>query len=424
MSSELHTDIAIIGAGPAGIAAAIAACAQGAHVTLVDDNPRPGGQIWRGGPSQAPASASSTFRQLADSQARLLSGFRVAAIPAPGQLLLEDPHRAQVLRYGKLIIASGARERLLPFPGWTLPGVTGAGGLQALVKGGLDVRDQHIVLAGTGPLLLASAATLRAAGAQVLLIAEQAPWSQLARFGWALKAYPAKLAQAASLAWQLGGVPYHHASHVLAALGQTRLEGVQLQLGARTLTLPCDWLGVGYGLLPNTELLRALHCQISQGAAEVDALMQTSQAGIYAVGEATGIGGVDKALLEGRIAGLAATGAAAAAQALAPKRKRQLAFAALLDKHFALQPAITQLAQPDTLVCRCEDVSHASLQLFDSWREAKLQTRCGMGACQGRICGAACESLYGWQGSGDRPPLLPTRLGSLLEPTLAKANPT
>ena len=98
-------------------------------------------------------------------------------------------------------------------------------------------------------------------------------------------------------------MPYHHASHVLAALGQTRLEGVQLQLGARTLTLPCDWLGVGYGLLPNTELLRALHCQISQGAAEVDALMQTSQAGIYAVGEATGIGGVDKACWKAALPG-------------------------------------------------------------------------------------------------------------------------
>ncbi|MBI1905105.1 MAG: NAD(P)/FAD-dependent oxidoreductase [Rhodocyclales bacterium] len=405
VSAELRTNIAVVGAGPAGLAAAHAALAQGADVTLIDDNPSPGGQIWRG---------TGLARGPNVKQARLLASTRVVAAPQAGSLLLESMNEGQVLRYRRLVVATGARERMLPFPGWTLPGVTGAGGLQALVKGGLDVRGQRAVLAGSGPLLLAAAAVLQQAGAQVVLIAEQVSAAALARFAWALRAYPDKLMQAVALRWSLRAVPYHSHAHVLEAVGDERVRGVRIQHGERIREIACDWLGVGFGLIPNTELPQALGCDVAHGAAVVDALVHTSVAGVYAPGEACGIGGVDKAQLEGRIAGLAAAGADDAARALVPRRAPQLRFASLLQKHFALRPELLQTLRPDTLICRCEDVSHAQLSQFDSSREAKLLTRCGMGACQARMCGPICADLYGWVVDGHRPPLQPARLATLM----------
>jgi NADPH-dependent 2,4-dienoyl-CoA reductase/sulfur reductase-like enzyme len=424
VKNELTVDIAIVGAGPAGLAAADMALMHDASVALLDENPLAGGQIWRGG--RVPSGLAPLLHAY-DAPARLhyLPGTRVVAAPVAGQLLLEDGQGACRLRYSKLIVASGARERLLPFPGWTLPGVTGAGGLQALVKNGMAVHGKRVVLAGTGPLLLASAATLRAAGADVLLIAEQADWANLARFAAGLWRQPAKLGQALMLGWKLFGTPYHTTSHVLAALGTDRLERVRLQLAGRELELECDWLGVGYGLLPNTELLAALGCTLADGAAVVDHAMQTSQPHIYAAGEATGVGGLDKALLEGRIAGLAAAGQQTAAAALSTRRAPHLHFATQLARCFSLRLEVTQQVQPDTLVCRCEDVPFGRLRQYTSWREAKLQTRCGMGPCQGRICGAACETLLGWSDVGQRPPIQPARLATLaLPPTNPKTHPT
>jgi NADPH-dependent 2,4-dienoyl-CoA reductase/sulfur reductase-like enzyme len=405
VSVELHTDIAVVGAGPAGMAAAHAALSRGADVTLIDDNPSPGGQIRRG---------TGLARGPNVKQARLLASTRVVAAPQVGGLLLESMNDGQVLRYQRLVVATGARERMLPFPGWTLPGVTGAGGLQALVKGGLDVRGRRVVLAGSGPLLLAAAVVLQQAGARVMLIAEQASAAALARFAWALRAYPDKLKQAAVLRWSLRAVPYHSHAHVLEAVGDERLRAVRIQFGRRTREIVCDWLGVGFGLIPNPELAQALGCDVAQGAAVVDALVRTSVANVYAPGEACGIGGLDKARLEGRIAGLAAAGAEDAARALVPRRAPQLRFAALLQKHFALRPELLQTLRPDTLICRCEDVSHFQLSQFDSSREAKLLTRCGMGACQARMCGPICADLYGWAPGDNRPPLQPARLATLM----------
>jgi NADPH-dependent 2,4-dienoyl-CoA reductase/sulfur reductase-like enzyme len=286
------------------------------------------------------------------------------------------------------------------------------------VKNGMEVRGQRVVLAGTGPLLLAAAATLRTAGAEVILIAEQADWASLSRFAGGLWRQPAKLGQALTLGWQLRATPYHAASYVLAAVGTSRLERVRLQLVGRQIELDCDWLGVGYGLLPNTELLAALGCALADGAAVVDQCMQTSQPNIYAAGEATGIGGLDKALLEGRIAGLAAVGHLEAAAALSTGRAPHLHFAAQLAHYFSVRPEVAGQVQADTLVCRCEDIPFGRLEQYGSWREAKLQTRCGMGPCQGRICGAACQTLLGWSDVGQRPPIQPARLATLALPPL------
>lgn len=412
-------DLLIVGAGPAGMAAAVAAAPSGARIVLIDDNPAPGGQIWRSGPDAGPPPRA---RRLRDALARcanvrVCSATRVAAAPAPGHLLLEDARRGWLMRYAKLILCTGARELLLPFPGWTLPGVTGAGGLQALVKAGLPLAGERIVIAGSGPLLLAAAATATRAGATVLRVAEQAPPGELARFAVHLVRWPGKAAQAVTLA----RATYRTRSHVLAATGDGRVESVRLRRGdGTTEEIACDRVANGYGLVPNTELGQLLGCRVAPRhgtpALAVDADQRTSVADVHAAGECTGIGGSERALVQGSMAGSRAVGLAAQADALRPALARWDAFAERLHRCFALDDALRALSTPDTLVCRCEDVPHAALAGRRGWVDAKLHTRCGMGACQGRVCGAATQFLFGWAPPAPRPPLFPVRVSTLAIP--------
>jgi NADPH-dependent 2,4-dienoyl-CoA reductase/sulfur reductase-like enzyme len=175
----------------------------------------------------------------------------------------------------------------------------------------------------------------------------------------------------------------------------------------------CDLLAVGYGLVPNTEVARAVGCRIDRRAVVVDGFGRTDLPGVWAAGECTGVGGVDAALLEGRIAGLAAAGRADDAAALLPARRAAGRFAAALDRTFALDPRLGRLAADDTIVCRCEDVAAGRLRCHSNWREAKLMTRIGMGPCQGRVCGTATETLFGWAPDDVRPPLFPVPLGDV-----------
>ncbi len=405
----------IIGAGPAGLSAARAAAQAGWHITVVDDNPSPGGQIWRGGPGAAPQPVSRSLQAAlaALPQVRLLCGTRVVAARGPGALLLENAEHAWLQAFDALILCTGARELMLPFPGWTLPGVTGAGALQALIKSGLPVRGQRIVLAGSGPLLLAAAASARRAGAHVLRVVEQASAAQIARFGAGLWRWPGKVVQALGLL----STQYRSGIHVIAARGAQRVEAVQLRQGGRDYTLACDRLAVGFGLVPNAELGRLLGCATAEDAdgktvVAVDTRQATSLPGVFAAGECTGAGGVERAMAEGRIAGLAATGQTVPQQALA-ERTRWAAFGKHVAEHFVLAPALRGLARPDTIFCRCEDVVFADVAACSGWTAAKLATRCGMGACQGRVCGAAAQHLWGWQAPSPRPPLVPARVGTL-----------
>ncbi|MFC3107608.1 FAD-dependent oxidoreductase [Undibacterium arcticum] len=421
-------DVLVIGAGPAGLAAAHSAAASGLQIGIVDDNPLAGGQIWRGGPQHSgdarAASLWSALRRAPNVQFLLQT--RVLYPSGPNTLRVETSDSSANLRYERLVLATGARERLLPFPGWTLPGVTGAGGLQALVKGGLPVTGKRVLVAGSGPLLLAVAATLRERGAEVVAIVEQAPLHRLARFALALLATPGKLKQALQLRSQLKGIPYFTNAYVTAAQGDTRLEQAEIALGGKRRLLDCDVLACGYGLLPNLELASALGCTTEHKVAGagagaeaeaviVDRWQQSSQPDIFCAGEGTGIGGVDLALAEGSIAGLAAVGDLSPAARYLAERARGQAFAARLAKTFVLRPELRHLCDAQTIVCRCEDVRHGALARHSSWRSAKLHTRCGMGPCQGRICGGATAVLYGWTQDSVRLPLSPARISSIME---------
>ena len=418
-----HCDILIIGAGPAGMAAALAAAPSGASISIVDDNPQAGGQIWRDGPTLALPALAQHYRNALAQHAniRLLTGTRVVGLGDPQPqykapaLLLEDADRGWTQRSHRIVLCTGARELLLPFPGWTVPGVTGAGALQALIKAGLDVHGQRIVIAGTGPLLLAAAATATQAGATVVRVAEQAPWSALAGFAAQLPRWPAKAAQAITLLH----TRLRANSHVLEVQGTTQVQAVRLRKGPHTEeTIACDRVACGFGLVPNTHLGQMLGCALGgplsggQGLA-VDAQMRTSVPGVYAAGEATGFGGSERALVQGAMAGHAAAGQVQQAQALRPQLARWEGFAQALQASFTLNNTLKTLAQPDTLVCRCEDVPYAALTERQGWIDAKLHTRCGMGACQGRICGAATQHLFGWTSAPPRHLLAPTRIGTL-----------
>ena len=409
--SESRRDLLVVGAGPAGLAAAYHAAKNGLRVTLVDDNPAAGGQIWRG-EQQKPASpnARTWFEKVRSVDLQFIEGARVFQQPRPGMLLAETRREVRELRYDTLILATGARERFLPFPGWTLPNVMGAGGLQALVKTGLPIEGKRVVVVGTGPLLLAVAAYLRGRGAEVLLIAEQASPARVARFGLGLVG---KTAQALILKRQLSGVRYLTNCWPLAAHGQDKLETVTLFRRGKRWQVACDYLACGFHLVPNVELAELLGCAVERGAVRVDEFQQTTVSNVYGAGETTGIGGLELSLVEGEIAGLAVAGQLDEARQLFPRRAKQLAFAELLNRTFALRDELKALVQPETIVCRCEDVTFERLRAHTSWRAAKLQTRCGMGPCQGRVCGGAVEFLFGWRAESVRPPVLPVRVESL-----------
>ncbi len=415
-ASTASCDVLVIGAGPAGMAAALAAAEGGAQVTVIDDNPLPGGQIWRDGPGAVlPPSASAHRCALAvHTSIRVCSGTRVVDAPAPQELLIEDANCAWRQRWKKLIICTGARELLLPFPGWTLPGVTGAGALQALIKSGMPVAGERIVIAGSGPLLLAAAASAKHAGALVLRVAEQAPLSSLAGFAVQLGRWPGKAAQALHLL----NTQFRCSTHVRSVQGDSRVTSIRLQRGnGKIETIDCDRLACGFGLVPNIGLGQFLGCELTgnanHAALRVDAWQATSLPNIHAAGECTGIGGSERALVQGRIAGHSAVGQTDRAKVEQPKLRRWQSFADTLQHHFALPDKLRHLAEPDTLVCRCEDVPLSQLAGRSSWTDAKLHTRCGMGACQGRVCGAATQFIFGWTPTAPRPPLSPVRIATL-----------
>ncbi|MGB8065850.1 MAG: FAD/NAD(P)-binding oxidoreductase [Candidatus Sulfotelmatobacter sp.] len=416
MNRELRRrfDVLVIGGGPAGLAAAARAAECHRHVGIVDDNTSLGGQVWRGKPPDARAKEAAVWTERLQAAGGItLCGMRIFDQPEQGVLLAEGTDDLFELSYENLVLATGARERFLPFPGWTLPNVMGAGGLQAMVKCGLPIRGKHVVVAGTGPLLLAVAAYLHKHGAEIPLICEQASWSRLAPFGLSLFSHPGKLIQGLQLRKELAGISFVANSWPLAAHGRQSLESVTVSRGGKTKTIPCDYLACGFHLVPNVELPLLLGCQIKAGCVGVDDFQGTTVARVFCAGEPTGIGGAELSLVEGQIAGLAAAGCKTEAKQLFGERDKARRFASMLERAFQLRPELSNLPLPDTIVCRCEDVPYSRLRPHTSWRAAKLHTRCGMGPCQGRVCGPATQFFFGWDADSVRPPVFPARVENL-----------
>jgi len=253
---------------------------------------------------------------------------------------------------------------------------------------------------------------LKASGANVVRVAEQASRSAVASFAMGLITRPATLLQAARYRAGFFGTPYVFGEWVAAARGGDAVREVDVTNGSTTRTIACDVLCAAFGLVPNTELAQLLDCTVVGGAVMVDERQQTSRAGIYCAGESTGIGGVELSLAEGAIAGLCAAGRDADRR-LVSRRNALRSIAAQMERVFAPRAELRTLAKPDTIICRCEDVALGAIEGSWSMRKAKLYTRAGMGPCQGRVCGAALEFLYGWPADTVRLPAEPTLLSTL-----------
>ena len=409
-------DVLVVGGGPAGIAAGRGGGARRQARHPAGKLPWLGGQIWRGREAERSRLARHWLGRLRESTVEVLLGTTAVGAPAPGRLLAENAAGAIELEAQPRFWRSGRGSCFCHSPAGPSPGCSVPEGCRALVKERWPLAGKRIVVAGSGPLLIAAAAGFRAAGARVRVIAEQASWNRLIRFGARLPLLaPDKLLQAAAYQASLLGTPFRPGSWVLEARGDASLREVVLQTPGGRRTLECDYLACAFGLVPNLELPRLLGSRIERGATWVDERQLTSVPGVYCAGEPTGIGGRDRALVEGQIAGAFVAGDEAQARSLFGLRARTRRFSEAMAQGFQLRAEVRQLAAPSTLVCRCEDVPMEALKPFDGWRAAKLHTRCGMGACQGRTCGAALETMYGWENDSVRPPVFPVSLSTLAE---------
>jgi len=402
-------DVAVVGAGPAGIAAAVNAAARGRTVVLLDAAPRPGGQIWRHRGSEGlPAVGRRWLARLRHSSVTWIPSATVLDAGEPRTLLAEREGRAFAVRYRGLVIATGAAERIIPFPGWTLPNVFGVGGLQALLKTGMSVAGKRVVLAGSGPLLLPVAAALARAGARLAVVAEQAAASSVYGFAASLVGSPGRLGQAARYRAAFLGARYRCGTWVVRADAAGPALMITLTDGRRVWTELADMAGIGYGLVPSVGLAQLAGCEIRSGAVATERSQRTTVPGVFAAGESTGIAGAEAAIAQGIVAGRTAAGGSAAGSGRATRR-----FAARLTRAFALRSELLALADARTIVCRCEDVRLGQIDPAWSSRQAKLYTRAGMGPCQGRVCQPALEFLLGTRADPARIPLFAAPVAAL-----------
>ena len=400
MSEEKFVDVAIVGGGPAGIAAAVAARRAGSSVVVIDEYAAPGGQIWRrrfdeageSAPPSLPADARAHVAELAASGADLLAGRSVWGTPEPGVLMLTGPGPARLCAKA-IVLCTGAYDRPVAFPGWTLPGVLTAGAAQALAKCQGVLPGRRVLLAGAGPFLLPVARRLASQGAAVVAVAEATRRRDWLRFAPQMARHAARLAAYAGYRTRVRNVSWGRV--IVRAEGDGRVESATLAACGRDWapipgterTFAVDAVCTAYGFLPNTELARALGCEPAGEAVAHDGAMETSVPGVYVAGEVAGIGGAELATVEGEIAGRAAAGAATGPSA----REKPADFARILGDLFDPHPGLATLATPDTVLCRCEDVTAGEVDAAVAAgartpAELKIVTRCGQGPCQGRVC--------------------------------------
>ena len=440
-------DCIVVGAGPAGMAAATLLAERGADVVVLDEQAAPGGQIWRG----VERATSWQRRVLGEDYAagaEVAARFRASgARYRPGAAVWNVTAGREVWTGGGMLegrtvlLAVGAMERAVPVPGWTLPGVMGAGGVQILLKS-WGLVPQGLVLAGNGPLLYLLAAQLVAAGAAPSAVLDTARAEDLAPalrvLRWAAWPYLQKglVLQGAIRA---AGVPWYRGVSGLRVLGHDRAEGVRFVVGGVAHEVAASVVALHEGMIPAQHAARAAGCAHiwDEGQAcfrpVLDPWGNASVDGVLVAGDAGGIGGAWAAVHAGRIAAaevLRRLGRvdAAGRDALSAPDRRALA------RHLAVRPFLERRYRPtclvpadEVIVCRCEEVTAGELrravaQGAQGPNQAKAFTRAGMGACQGRMCGTVTTAVMA-DALGRRPeevghirvrpPLKPITVGEL-----------
>jgi NADPH-dependent 2,4-dienoyl-CoA reductase/sulfur reductase-like enzyme len=450
--------VAIVGAGPAGLMAAVEAHRRGARVTLIDEAPRPGGQIYRQphpnidpGALIPPGEAArkdavlGAFSQIAGDIDYRAETTAYAAFPGP-ELHIADEEGSAALRPDTLVLATGVSERAVPFPGWTLPGIMYAGGLQALLKEHGVVPPGRIMIVGAGPLPVAVAAQLVRAGAEVVGVALLRGMTSMLRHPLALwhgrdivgegMAYLDTLKRA--------GVPVVKGWRPVRAEGGESVESLTLArvdrqgspVNGTERRFPVDAVGMNFGFTANSELARmagaAERYDVERGGwlPVMDAFGRTDAPCVFVAGDGAGLRGAPNAAVEGRIIGAAAAAAAGGVSddlgsemrsALA-ERRRHLAFQKAVGETLLLPQGLWWPLHRDMTVCRCECVTAGRIldaavaRWDDSLDAVKRNTRAGMGLCGGRSCLRAVAE-YSFEADPAamraRPPARPVTIGAL-----------
>jgi len=455
----LAPDILVVGGGAGGLNAAIAAAQAGARVLLVDERPQPGGQYYKQPlratfPDDTQFAGGRALIAKADTAGvAFLRGAQLWGAFEPLDLMLFDGAASRLCRPRRLIVAAGAYERGLPFPGWTLPGVMTTGAAQTLLRSYAVLPGKRVLVAGNGPLNLQVALELARAGAEVVAVVELArrpgPWAAAA-LAKMLTSTPMLALRGRDYLAELKrrGILLLH-RHVIAGVERAG-DGLRARVvpwpaegGAAGHSYEVDAVCVGYGFMPSNEILRALGSRHAfdpgRGhlVTERDGDGLTSVAHVYAVGDCAGLGGAPAAEAEGLIAGVAAARSLGLAPAAAQERavagaqaqlRRHSRFQRGLWELFAAPRLLTELAGPQTVICRCEEVTLAEIEAgFDCGAQSvgavKRATRAGMGPCQGRYCGPLLAALAASRRAlpldeaahwAPRPPVKPMRISDIV----------
>jgi NADPH-dependent 2,4-dienoyl-CoA reductase/sulfur reductase-like enzyme len=455
--TETSHDLIVVGAGPAGAHAALAAAGAGLRVALFDEQRDAGGQVWR--PPLANFEAGCRGKERRDGDAlrsRLRAssvdarfGRRVWSIGRHFRLDALGPSGPESVTAPRLVTATGAHERIVPFPGWTLPGVIGLAGASALLESRGAVPARRVVVAGCGPLLVSVAARILAHGGEVKAVVDlssRADWlaltpklagapTQLARgLGWTTRIAAARIP-----VFHRHGVRRAEGTDALARIVIGPVDADRAPLSGEETVIEADTLAIGHGLVPGAEITRLFRARhrydrLRGGVVPMlDPDGRSSVAGLYACGDGSGIFGVRIAAAAGRLAGLAAAvdagvvKAGAEMEALRRVISRARPFADAVAGVMALRPAQVATMPMDTVVCRCEDVTRVEIEAAyaagaKDGNQLKAFTRCGMGPCQGRMCGDVAAELLATE-IGDReavgfftsrPPLRPVPFADII----------
>ena len=464
MAETKSSPLTVVGAGPAGIKAASSAAAVGVHVTVIDENPHPGGQYYRQSPpdfdipDRAAAHSghpedAALYDSLDHPNIQVLQGVRVWGVFDGHTLALTDEEGTFLLETDRVVLATGAYDRPLAFPGWTLPGIFGAGSILRLIKSQWVLPGQRFLLAGLGPLQLVLADLLLKSGAEVVCVAEAAnplqSWRHLLGFLGHWDRIREAIEYRRALSQNKVPLLFNHA--IISASGEERVETAKIArldqngtpIAGTERSFNVDTVCLGYGLLPAYQLATAFGCALRFDenlrwfAPQHNEEMETTVPGVFVAGDVTDMGGVHVAAAEGRVAGLVAAHQLGSLEEsefrsrMAPARARLRnlnRFAAALQGIYTFPQGLPHLVRDDTVICRCEEIRTSAVSEVIGagavdLHQAKLQTRAGMGYCQGRVCNSLVAPLIAAQTGQPldklfpyttRPPLQPITLGAMV----------
>jgi thioredoxin reductase len=465
----MQADVAVVGAGPGGMAAAVAAAESGASVVVLDEYGKAGGQFFKragDGFSVAPSRLTREHqrgealrRRLAHPRIRVLSR-ALAWGRFGGNLMVHCEGRTEGVQSKALVIATGGYDRPVAFPGWTLPGVISAGGAQTLAKTQWVKPGQRMLLVGAGPFLLPVSQSLLRAEVTIAALVEITRPRQWLRYAASLWGQWPRFAEAFDYRRDLrrAGVPTIYGHKIVSALGENKVEAAVIAevdrdwraVAGTERTIAVDSIATGYGFLPNIELAASCGCDLRYDDAArawfvaCTPTMATNVPGVFVAGEITAIAGSAVALVEGEIAGLSAAAHAAALrpdlaaqrqQPLRRERAKLYRFADALNVLFGPRPGLWQYLNGDTTMCRCEEVTADDIAACigegcGSTKAVKDWTRAGMGLCQGRMCRNMVSEMLAAHRSVDlrtipfprvRPPIKPVPIAALLQAEAASS---